>query len=504
MAWARGLGLLLVLLPVVGASKPGIVVRLNKEVLSYVAEVGKVPLQQALQVPIPHFLDRSGQVIQPTRIQILNVHMPYLQLKFIAGFGIRLSAATNFTFKIFRVPEPLHLMLPVTLLADTLVAQGSIGTPVVSISACYSLFNKAVVFDGYNSTAPALLAPLQKHIKAVLQNKLCLRISNLVQGLNVHLGTLIGKTWVPRGRGLRPLRSSGAPRPSFASASTSGRSVTGCLNNYWWNLGSISQPRICRGAACLLRPHCLSLPPCPHPHPPQAVLFLLGKPIILPMDATPFVLPSHVGTSGVMATVGLSQDLFDSAILLLQKAGALNMDITGQLKLSNNPLNTSTLGQVIPEVARQFPEPRPLALKVRLDAIPVVTLHTNNATLRIQPFVEVLAPDSDSAFQSLFSLDVVVNLSLQLYVSEVRLQGTTSVLGNVQVTVASSNVGFIEMEQVQSLMGNVFQRPLLDHLNALLSIGVALPSVTNLRYIAPEVFVYEGYIVVSGGLLYQR
>ncbi|KAB1262522.1 BPI fold-containing family B member 2 [Camelus dromedarius] len=439
MAWARGLGLLLVLLPVVGASKPGIVVRLNKEVLSYVAEVGKVPLQQALQVPIPHFLDRSGQVIQPTRIQILNVHMPYLQLKFIAGFGIRLSAATNFTFKIFRVPEPLHLMLPVTLLADTLVAQGSIGTPVVSISACYSLFNKAVVFDGYNSTAPALLAPLQKHIKAVLQNKLCLRISNLVQGLNVHLGTLIG---------LSPVGPESQVRYTMINAPN----VTKDYISFDIN----------------------------------AVLFLLGKPIILPMDATPFVLPSHVGTSGVMATVGLSQDLFDSAILLLQKAGALNMDITGQL------------------VARQFPEPRPLALKVRLDAIPVVTLHTNNATLRIQPFVEVLAPDSDSAFQSLFSLDVVVNLSLQLYVSEVRLQGTTSVLGNVQVTVASSNVGFIEMEQVQSLMGNVFQRPLLDHLNALLSIGVALPSVTNLRYIAPEVFVYEGYIVVSGGLLYQR
>lgn len=32
-----------------------------------------------------------------------------------------------------------------------------------------------------------------------------------------------------------------------------------------------------------------------------------------------------------MATVGLSQDLFDSALLLLQKAGALNLDITGEL-----------------------------------------------------------------------------------------------------------------------------------------------------------------------------
>ena len=59
------------------------------------------------------------------------------------------------------------------------------------------------------------------------------------------------------------------------------------------------------------------------------------------------------------------------------------------------------------QVARQFPEPMPLVLKVRLGATPTVTFHTNNATLRLQPFVEVLAPSSNSAFQYLFSLNVV-------------------------------------------------------------------------------------------------
>lgn len=236
----------------------------------------------------------------------------------------------------------------------------------------------------------------------------------------------------------------------------------------------------------------------------NAVLFLLGKPIVLPLDVTPFVLPEHVGTIGAMATVGLSQDLFDSALLLLQKAGALNLDITGQLKSDDNPLNTSMLGQLIPEVARQFPEPMPVVLKARLGATPVAMLRTNNATLRLQPFVEVLVPASNSAFQSLFSLDVVVTLSLQLSVSKVKLQATTSVLGDVQLTVASSNVGFIDTDQVHALVGTVFEKPLLDHLNALLGIGIGLPSVVNLQYVTPEVSVYEGYVVISGGLLYQR
>ncbi|XP_070277595.1 BPI fold-containing family B member 2 isoform X3 [Myotis yumanensis] len=423
MAQTCRLGLLLVLLlPVVGASMPSTVVRLNKAMLSYVSESGKGPLQRAMQVTVPHFLDRSGEVLRPTRVQILNVQVLRLQLKFVDGVGVRLFAAANFTIKVFRDPEPLELILPMVLLADARVDQGSIGTPVVSLSSCFSLFNKAIVLDGSHSAPPALLVRVQKHIRAVLYNKLCLSVSNLVQGLNVHLGTLIG---------LKPV-------------------------------GPESQIRYFMVSKPIITKDYISLDI-------NAVLFLLGKPIVLPVDATPFMLPEHVGTNGAMATVGLSQDLFDSALLLMQKAGSLNMDITGELKSDDNLLNTSVLGQIIPE-----------------------------------PLVEVLASASNSAFHSLFSLDVAVNLSLQLSVSKVKLQGITSVLGEVKLTVASSNVGFIDTDQIHALVGNVFEKPLLDHLNALLGMGVALPNVVNLHYVTPEVFVHKGYVVISSGLFYQN
>ncbi|KAI5940512.1 BPI fold-containing family B member 2 [Manis javanica] len=458
MTRSCGLGLLLVLvLPVVSASRPGAVVRLNKAVLSYVSEIGRAPLQQALRVTVPYFLDRNGEVIQPSRIQILSVSVPHLRLKLIAGLGVHLAAEANFTFQVFRAPEPLELMLPVVLLADARVAQGSIGTPVVSISACLSLFGDAILFDGSNSTAPALLVPVQKHIKAVLRDKVCLSISNLVQDLNVHLGTLVG---------LNPVGPESQIRYSMINAPN--------ITNDYISLDI------------------------------NAVLFLLGKPIVLPGDATPFRLPEHVGRDGAMATVGLSLDLFDSAFLLLQKAGSLNLDITGQLKSDDNPLNTSMLGQHIPEVARQFPEPMPVVLKVRLSATPTATLHADTATLRLQPFVEVLAVASNSAFQSLFSLDLAVNLTLKFSVSKVKLQGNTTVLGDIQHTVAASNVGFIDTNQMHMLMGSLFEKPLLDHLNALLGIGVALPNILNLHYASPEVFVYEGYVVISSRLFFQR
>uniref|UniRef100_A0A8C0JWF7 BPI fold containing family B member 2 n=1 Tax=Canis lupus dingo TaxID=286419 RepID=A0A8C0JWF7_CANLU len=436
MAQAYRLDLLLaLLLPVVGALMPGTVVRLNEAVLSY----GK---RCAL---IPGF--NGGPPSSPfplCRIQTLNVHVPHFHLKFIADFGVRMLVAANFTFKVFRVPEPLKLVLPVVLLADAQVAQGSIRTPVVSISACFALFNSAAVLDAPAPSSPASASVLPQ---------LCLSISNLVQGLNVHLGTLIG---------LNPVGPESQIRYSMTNA-----------------------PNITKDYISL---------------DISAILFLLGKPIVLPVDVTHFVLPPNVGADGAMATVGLSQDLFDSALLLLQKAGALNLDITGQLKSEDNLLNTSVLGQLIPEVARRFPEPMPVTLKVRLGATPVATLRTNNATLQLQPFVEVQAVTSNSAFQSLFSFDVVSEVGWWGCLGGWQLP-RSHFLPHFPQLLCSIHGGLPAM---RPLMDTVFKRPLLDHLNALLGMGITLPSMVNLYYINPEVFVYEGYVVISSGLLYQR
>ncbi|MCQ7632699.1 LBP/BPI/CETP family protein, partial [Salmonella enterica] len=456
MARVCRLGLLLALvLPVVSASRPGIVVRLNRAMLSYASDIGKAPLQRALQVTIPPFWDRSGKELQLTRIQIQDVHVPHLHLTFIPGVGIRVLAAANFTFRVFRDSESLELKLPVELMADVQVTQSSIRSPLVSISACFSSLDHSFLLDDHDS--PPALLPLQKHLKEVLRNKLCLSLASLAQEINVHMGTLIGLTPV-------------GPESQIQYFMVGEPTVT---NDYI----------------------ALDI---------NAVLFLLGNPIILAVNATPFLPPKSVGTPGAMVTMCLSQDLFDSALLLLQKAGSLNMDITSQLKSDDNLLNTSWLGQLIPEVARQFPEPMPVVLKVRLGATPVAMLRADNSTLQLRPFVELLVATSNSAFQSLFSMDLEVNLRLQLSVSKVKLRGYTSVLGHVKITMASSNVGFVDLDKVRLLMGPVFKEPLLNHLNALLGLGIALPHTVNLKYVPPDVSINEGFVVISSGLSYER
>lgn len=48
------------------------------------------------------------------------------------------------------VPEPMELVLPVDLLADVHLARDSIGTLVLSVPACSSIFSPASMLDGNN------------------------------------------------------------------------------------------------------------------------------------------------------------------------------------------------------------------------------------------------------------------------------------------------------------------------------------------------------------------
>lgn len=77
-------------------------------------------------------------------------------------------------------------------------------------------------------------------------------------------------------------------------------------------------------------------------------------------------------------------------------------------KINNQePVQPSLSPSLMSQVAHQFPEPMPVVLKVQLSATPVATLHTNNSTLQLRPFIEVLTASPNSALQLLFSLDVV-------------------------------------------------------------------------------------------------
>lgn len=97
---------------------------------------------------------------------------------------------------------------------------------------------------------------------------------------------------------------------------------------------------------------------------------------------------------------GLDQPLGSAVYVMVQQHPTWRTD-------KQKPVQPSPSLPLMSQVAHQFPEPVPVVLKVQLGATPVATLHTNSSTLKLQPFVEVLAASPNSALQFLFSLDVV-------------------------------------------------------------------------------------------------
>uniref|UniRef100_F6T1T6 BPI fold containing family B member 2 n=1 Tax=Monodelphis domestica TaxID=13616 RepID=F6T1T6_MONDO len=437
------------------ASTPRTEVRINQAALDYVAQVGLNSFQDALKMQLTDFLYYQRGHLQRIPVFMLENDISHLSLKLIPNYGIHLSTSGHVGMTFFLERNLQKLRVGITTEADIVISQAAIGTLVLGISLCNTTIEE-VNLTYSEDGSKEIWNSIHGYIKAILPHKPCSKLSFLVEGLNVYMGTLIG------------LRTIG-PESQISYSLTHPPTIT---KDY------------------------ISLAI-------KATFVLLGKPIVFPPPPSSFSLPQQVGSSTAMINFGLSQGLFDSIHFLMQKSGSINLDITGQLNSKNNQLTTSVLGNLIPEVLRQFPNSMPLVLKARVNAEPIVTIHNNQTSLWIQYLLDVLAVSSNSAFKSLFSLDMAVDLALNIFMSGGKLQANASLQKDIEFNVTSSNVGVLDLLGVKPLLRSAVKEPLTEHLNALFGLGVTLPSIAKANFISPQVFVYEGYIVVSCGLHFQ-
>ncbi|XP_036604689.1 BPI fold-containing family B member 2 [Trichosurus vulpecula] len=451
------LGFLLgMLVPFCEAYSPRVVARINQATLDYVAQMGRTAFQTALKIQLPDLLDPKEVYFQSAPVFMLDNDISHFDLKFIPNYGIRLLASGHVNMTFFITKNLQKLGVGINITADIIVTQSTTGSALVGLSLCKCIIEDITVIyreDGLNE----VFNPIDGYIRILLPDKLCSKLFFLIEGLNVYLGTMIG---------LHPLGPESQISYSLA-----------CL------------PTITKEHMSL---------------DINITFYLLGKPIVLPPNVSSFSLPQQAGSRSAMINFVFTEEMFDSVYFLMQKSGSINLDITSQLNSKNNQLTTSALGNLIPEVQRQFPNSMPITLKARINTSPVPMIHSNKTFLLLRYRVEALAISSNSAFNLLFSLDMVVELKLNISISGEKLKANVLFLKDIELEVTSSNVGPFDLSKVKDLIISVVRKPLNDHLNALFGLGATLPTITTVSYIAPEVFMYEGSIVVSCGLHIQN
>ncbi|XP_074067994.1 BPI fold-containing family B member 2 isoform X2 [Macrotis lagotis] len=439
--------------PFCDSRKPKAMVRINQKALDSVGDEGRKALKAALKTELPDFVDPQESESQYTPNAILDSDVSDFSLKFIPDYGIRLSAAG---YVMLKIANHQKIKVSVNITGDISVTQASIGSPFLGVSLCKTTTGEITVAYG-EDRLKELWKPLQKYIEITLPEKICLRLSSMIERLNIFMGTLLG---------LHPLGPETQISYSLTQLPTFTKDYMSLIVN--------------------------------------TTLYLLGKPIVLPPHEYSLTLAQEVGSKNAMVSFVISEDLLDSIFFLMQKSGSVNLDITGQLNSKDNQLTTSVLGKLIPEVLRQFPKSMPIVVKARINASPISMIHKNGTSILFSYLLEVLVVSSNSAFKSLFSLDMNVELNLNIILSGVKLQANASLLKDINLKVTSSNVGAFDLSKVKPLITSVVKKPLLDHLNALFDLGAILPTIAQVGYIKPQVSTYEGYFVLSCELHFQK
>uniref|UniRef100_A0A4X2L067 BPI fold containing family B member 4 n=1 Tax=Vombatus ursinus TaxID=29139 RepID=A0A4X2L067_VOMUR len=168
----------------------------------------------------------------------------------------------------------------------------------------------------------------------------------------------------------------------------------------------------------------------------------LGRPATRPRPQMPDLPPMGESTNSQLA---ISANFLGSVLALLQKQGALDIDITDGMFPELPPLTTSTLGALIPKVFQQYPESRPLTIRIQVPHPPDVSLQKDEAVVKVFATAEIMVSqpndvetticllDVDTDLLALFSVEadkLMIDAKLDNYTNHTCLLLFTAVLGS--------------------------------------------------------------------------
>ncbi|KFQ12416.1 BPI fold-containing family B member 4, partial [Leptosomus discolor] len=216
----------------------------------------------------------------------------------------------------------------------------------------------------------------------------------------------------------------------------------------------------------------------------------LGKPEAVPTPPRVPVppLPPMADTSS--SQLGLSVNFLGSVLSVLQKEGALDLDISTGMFPELPPLTTSTLGALVPAVFKAYPESRELLLRIAVPEAPVVTLKKNKGVIQLTATAEVVVIHPDGVQKSLCLLSIDTSLLARFSVEDNKLKIGVS-LEKAHHSLVSSSVGDFDVSLLEMLVGQIFDVAFLPAVNHMLGAGIPLPRLLNIDFTNADIAVVE-------------
>ncbi|XP_050006690.1 BPI fold-containing family B member 4 [Alexandromys fortis] len=390
-----------------------------------------------------------------TGLRIVELTLPRVSVRLLPGVGVYLSFYTRVAINGKSLIGFLDIAVEVNITAKVRLTMDRTGYPRLVIERCDTLLG-GIKVKLLRGLLPNLVDNLVNRVLAnVLPDLLC-PIVDVVLGLvNDQLGLVDS---------LVPLGILGSVQYTFSSLPlVTGEFLELDLNTLVGEAGG------------------------------DLIDYPLGRPAMLPRPQMPELPPMGDNTNSQLA---ISANFLGSVLTMLQKQGALDIDITDGMFEDLPPLTTSTLGALIPKVFQQYPESRPLTIRIQVPNPPSVTLQNDKALVKVFATSEVVVSQPNDVETTICLIDVDTDLLASFSVEGDKLMIDTK-LDKTSLNLRTSNVGNFDVFILEMLVEKIFDLAFMPAMNAVLGSGVPLPKILNIDFSNADIDVLEDLLVLS-------
>ncbi|XP_059934455.1 BPI fold-containing family B member 4 [Mesoplodon densirostris] len=225
----------------------------------------------------------------------------------------------------------------------------------------------------------------------------------------------------------------------------------------------------------------------------ELIDYPLGRPAMSPRQKMPELPPMGDNTNCQLA---ISANFLGSVLTLLQKRGALDIDITDGMFEELPPLTTSTLGALIPKVFQQYPESRSLTIRIQVPNPPSVMLQKDQALVKVFATSMVMVSQPNDVETNICLIDVDTELLAMFSVENDKLMIDTK-LDKTRLNLRTSDVGNFDVGLLEVLVGMIFDLAFMPAMNAVMGSGIPLPKILNIDFSNADIDILEDLLVLS-------
>ncbi|NXD30004.1 TENP protein, partial [Spelaeornis formosus] len=224
----------------------------------------------------------------------------------------------------------------------------------------------------------------------------------------------------------------------------------------------------------------------------QTTFQVAGTVIPLPVSPVPFSMPEPANSSSSHLILAFSKHFYSSLFSALEESGALNVSLLSSL-------TTATLAErITQQMGSLFQEDLPVVLQAVTRSSPHVVLEEDRAIVEL--FLTAQIGAGSSLFQSFLSVNVDVTARLHLSVVDTRMIISVAAIENIELSLASSDVGPILAALLEELFLPTIREEVPAQINKVLRQGVFLPHITSFTYTDVNITIHKDYVLIPCNL----